>query len=99
MPIDLDAIYAALADWDRDDQPTNEQIAAIIGAHEASRPASVIIVGNPADGFACVGPVRPDDPDVTDYVETHVNDDWWYLPLIPLAEAPGQQPYRRQPQR
>lgn len=90
---DLDAIYAELAAWEPADQPTGEQIEAILAAHDASRGRSVLVVGNPADGLELIGPVHPDDADMLRYAEDH-GADWWLLPLTPLADTSRGRPPR-----
>lgn len=90
---DLDAIYAALAAWEPANQPTGEQIEAILAAHDTNRGRSVLVVGNPADGLELIGPVLADDPDMLRHAEDH-GADWWLLPLTPLADAIAGRPPR-----
>jgi len=78
-------VYDALDGWEPADQPTGEQIEAILAAHDSRRGRSVLVVGNP-DGFEIIGPVHADDPDMLRHAEDH-GGDWWLLPLTPLAEA------------
>lgn len=53
-----------------------------------SQPPMLLVSGTPADGFKYVGPVIPNDPDLDDYVDRHLrNEYWWYVDLRSLAEA------------
>lgn len=57
------------------------------GVSESDQPEMVLLVtGDPATGFAYTGPVRPNDPDVDEYIETHLRDAyWWYVPVRPFV--------------
>lgn len=67
------------------DSPTDPQPPS----SEPENPGrSVLVVGNPADGFEITGPVHSDDDDMLRYAEDH-GADWWLLPLTPLPDAPN----------
>ncbi|HWL41810.1 MAG TPA: hypothetical protein VNQ73_02615 [Ilumatobacter sp.] len=85
--IDWHAVYAVLADWERADQPTGEQIARVIAAHEATCPHHVLVAGTPAAGFELTGPVDPNDPDVIDFIRDHVDTEWWFVPVAAFPDG------------
>lgn len=48
----------------------------------------ILVYGDPASGFKFIGPVIPNDPDLDEYIDTHLpNETWWYVPVTTLDQA------------
>jgi Helix-turn-helix len=51
----------------------------------------LLIVGTPADGFRYIGPVTPNDPDLDEYIDRELRDEYWWLvelDPLPVEEEP-----------
>lgn len=57
-----------------------EEYADLLGSERM-----VLAHGSPSDGLTLIGPIVPNNPDMEEWIERNLGDDyWWYLPV----EAP-----------
>ncbi len=69
--------------YDPDDETANRRLSGDIPGEQV-----LLVTGDPGSGFRYIGPVTPNDPDLDEYIETNLRDEyWWYLPVQSLETA------------